>query len=93
MCAASQASACPCVQMLWATGSKPESPMETDSETKRPACQISLISYREREMKGWAEAAQNLGWMCSVCVCVQVCVCVCVCVGTCECVSDSMVHL
>ena len=68
----------PCVQMLWATGSKPESLMETESETKRPGCQIPLISYRERErerereIKGWAEAAQNLGW-------IAVCVCVCVC--------------
>ena len=92
MCAVSQASACLCVQMLWATGSEPERLMETESETKRRGCQIPLISYREREreIKGWAEAAQNLGWMCSV---VCVCVCVCVCVGTCERVSDSMVHL
>ena len=80
----------PCVQMLWATGSKPESLMETESETKRPGCQIPLISYRERERerernKGMGRSSSEFRMDCSVCVCV--------CVGTCECVSDSMVHL
>ena len=82
----------PCVQMLWATGSKPESLMETESETKRPGCQIPLISYRERERerernKVMGRSSSEFRMDCSVCVCV------CVCVGTCECVSDSMVHL
>ena len=93
MCAASQASACPCVQMLWATGSKPDSLMETESETKRPGCQIPphlLQRERERERnKGMGRSSSEFRVDCSMCVCV----CVCVCVGTCECVSDSMVHL
>ena len=49
MRAASQASACLCVQMLRATGSKPERLMETKSETKSCGCQIPLVSDRERE--------------------------------------------
>lgn len=76
--------------MLWATGSEPERPMRQSQRQRDVAAKFPSSPTereREREIKGWAE---ELRFRMDV-QCVYACVCVCV--GTCECVSDSMVHL